>query len=125
MSADRRTKAQLVTELKRAEARIDELDAVKSITIEAPARVPEAETLADCVRALDRLTAHRERWQTGSEVSRVLRSLADRYGVELFRTEVQVQECSRAHLDEMDGATLGAYLISSASASPDRERRRR
>lgn len=59
MSEDRRTKAQLLEALEQAELRLvnalERLDKVPP----APNRVPEADALAACIRALDALAAHR------------------------------------------------------------------
>lgn len=106
MTDDRRTKAQLLIELANAEdaarlarARVDELQASR------PARVPAADALAGCIRALDPLVPTKSTGYTYGgtppvlpEIASVLRHLIDRYGIDMM---VRVTEpCARHHVDD-------------------------
>lgn len=85
---------------------------------QAPDRVPEADALARCVRALDALPHVRDTNGTYSgslhpdqgTIRRLLRTLADKYGVPLIETTVEVRDCQRAHLDQVDSMALLAAL---------------
>lgn len=120
MTEDKRTKADLLDELSEAEATIrlaksDAYDAHQALP-NAPARIPEADALAACIRALDALTESTKnngygssyslgytsgdsyRSQTASE--RVLRSLAAKYSVPLI--EIRTEPCSKFHVENPD-----------------------
>jgi len=123
MTEDRRTKAQLLEELAETRKRLAESESTKSVTIELPERVPEAEALAGCVRALNAIA---ERGQYGgvpngdrAAAARVLRSLADRYGVQVFTREVVTEPCSRTHVDSLDPYTLKSALSSIPQSTDD------
>jgi len=122
MAEDRRTKTQILEELADVKARLEESESRKNVTVDAPAPVPEALAIAGCVRALDRLVeSHRNSITHGyspayafagdrqqSDVERVLRLLAARYTVPLI--DVQSEPCHRAHVDEIDPASVMAAL---------------
>lgn len=82
MSEDRRTKAQLVEALNKANR--DLLDAERRIP-SAPSPVPAASALAGCIRALDPLVK-RDSYGHGpasAEVEQVIRYLVGRYRLDL------------------------------------------
>jgi hypothetical protein len=118
VTEDRRTKAQILAALNDTTKRLNELENQKSVNIEAPRLVPEAETLAKCIRAFDVLSTSRSgvstsyglyerRGPSATDVGRVLRLLADKYGVDLV--ESVTAPCDRPHLDDAsESALVGA-----------------
>lgn len=114
------TKAELLERLAKMEAALalaeEERDLaaekLRTLIVPTPARVPEAEALAGCIRALDALPTIRSRnsysgddGQPDRKTSRrILVALADRYGIELI--ERATEPCSRAHLDEMPSVSI-------------------
>jgi hypothetical protein len=123
MSEDRRTKAQLLAEIERLEEARRE-DKRRAVNVTVPEHVPEAEALAQCIRALDPLDSRSrsvyDPAASRGSIARLLKSLADKYGVEVFRTEHSIEPCERPHLDDLDPAALGSYL--QATARPARRR---
>lgn len=104
MTEDRRTKAQLVAELERLEVRVSDLS--KLIPANPP-RVPEAEALAACIRALDTLkdtTRGRNNYGLNSdhnpEVARTLLALSEKYGIK--RVEKITEPCTRRHVEDVN-----------------------
>lgn len=85
---------------------------------QAPDRVPEADALARCVRAIDALPHVRDTtYNYGGSlhpdqatIGRLLRTLADKYSVPLVETTVEVRDCQRAHIDQVDSMALMAAL---------------
>ena len=84
-----------------------------------PDRVPEADALAGCARALDALPKTSETLSGYSAsrlqpdqatIRRVLRALADKYGIPLVESITEVRDCNRAHLDQIDPGTFLAAL---------------
>lgn len=114
MSEDRRTKAQLIAALTRLEGdfeRIVQRNAeLHGQLADKPVRVPEAEALAGCVRALDPIAKKIQRDVYGIsqmanvEVEQVVRHLMGRYNLKLV--ERLVEPCSRKHLDEASESDL-------------------
>lgn len=100
MTDDRRTKAQLVAELERAEKEADEL---RARVPSAPARVPEADALAGCIRALDAIK-ERSTYNYGNEsssaVRRTILALCEKYGIPRF--EKVPEPCGRRHVEDMN-----------------------
>lgn len=84
------------------------LEKLRGITV--PVKVPEADALAGCVRALSGIPASPplNSWSSSNTnqlpdigtIRRVLVSLADRYGIPLI--EQTTVPCSRPHLDDYD-----------------------
>src|SRR5690606_2690767 len=112
MSDDRRTKAQLASEVERLERQVSELQA--SIP-PAPTRVPEAEALAACIRALDKLKdASRGTSYSGyndgpkPEVARTLLALSEKYGIN--RVEKVTEPCTRRHVEDMSAMDVLAAV---------------
>lgn len=108
MSSEK-TRAELQAEIEDLRERLSTSRAKEAPTLDV---VPEATALASCIRAIDKLENTRgnssslsygygggRRDQTATE--RVLRSLAGKYQIELFHTEIREQSCSRRHLDEI------------------------
>jgi hypothetical protein len=106
---DRRTKAQVLEALAEAEAakkaltaKVEELEARIP---RAPAAVPEADALAGCIRALDRLKdSERSTNYYGGDrptgpVARTILALCEKYGVPRF--EKVPEPCSRRHVEDM------------------------
>lgn len=104
MTTDKRTKAELLEHIQRLNKEVDELESRPVARVAE--KIPEAEALAACIRALDVLAGTRR--STGynfgesrnEEVERVLISLAARHHIPLTRT-VQV-DCTRAHIADPD-----------------------
>lgn len=105
---DRRTKAQILAELEKAQAQIARLeDAIPP----KPKDVPAAMALAGCIRALDAIPGVRSqnsyerepRLNTG-EIAQVLRHLIGRYGIDL--TERVTEPCERLHLEDVADEVL-------------------
>jgi glutathione S-transferase len=101
MTDDRRTKAQILDELTRVQARLTEFENRPVARVE---RIPAADALAGCIRALEPLA--RDSSQSGysynrpkfPELENVLKHLLDRYGVDLT---VRITEpCNRNHVDD-------------------------
>lgn len=122
MALNELTKAQLIEKVREAQDREVEMrnerDAWKEQvrTTPAPEPVPEADALAGCIRSLDGLNAVGRKSQTNygsystnpfaDEIGRILRSLADRYHVNLVNT----LPCDRAHLDQIDPGFVSEAL---------------
>lgn len=104
MSDDRRTKAQLVAELERAEREASELRARVPVS---PARVPEADALADCIRALDGIKSGQS-YSYGSKdphaVRRTILALCEKYGIQ--REERVTEPCERRHVEDMNAVDV-------------------
>lgn len=126
MTTDKRTKAELIEALSYAEMRNEELS--ERPVPRAPEKVPEAEALAACIRAIDGLNGNQRRIgympferPESSDVGRILRSLADRYGVRLIET-VPI-ECKQPHINGDELAMGLANTIQNAmrtgTISPD------
>lgn len=106
MTEDRRTKAQILAELEKAEKRIDALEA--RIPRE-PVRVPEAEALAGCIRSLDSIKERSNySYGGGNEASSVVRrtilALCEKYGVK--RLEKVTEPCTRRHVEDLSAADV-------------------
>jgi hypothetical protein len=113
------TKAELVERIEAltvalAESEVEAREAREKIpTIR---RVPEADALAGCVRALDGIPGEKpEGFYSGSRdipptrtIRRVLVALADKYGVDLI--ERTTEPCDRAHLDQVPPVSLAEAL---------------
>lgn len=112
MNDDRRTKAQILSELESANKKIVEL---QQRIPETPRVVPVASALSGCIRALDAIPAPRARnsWDQNNgpdatEVAHVLRHLIHRYGVDLI--ERRTEPCARPHLEDATDTELIAQL---------------
>lgn len=115
---DRRTKAQLLERLDELGQQLAELSAEKAQHQKANPAVHEADALRGCVRALDVLLPATNQYNapTGTAaIGRLLRLLAAKYGVPLV--EVQVRDCARKHVDELNGYALGQAVKSAAAMS--------
>ena len=104
MSEDRRTKAQLVTELERLASEVADLRARIPAN---PPRVPEADALASCIRALDTLkdstrgrTSYGYASDQNPEVARTLLALSEKYGIK--RVEKVTEPCTRRHVEDVN-----------------------
>lgn len=103
MSDDRRTKVQILEELDRITAENQKLRAAAP---DRPVRVPEAEALAECIRALDKLKGASRGSGYGytnepkSEVSRTILALSERYGIP--RVERVPEPCARRHMEDIN-----------------------
>lgn len=111
---------------------IEEIDFLKERLMESrdkeappPKRVPEAEALAACIRALDALEEENSRARPysfsspgrGEATGRVLRMLASRFGIELFTVDVRHEPCSDAHVHEASTADLVRALVECGDAN--------
>jgi hypothetical protein len=104
-------KADLLEEVGRLQERLEQAEAA-ALPAQVDASVPEADALARCVRAIDALPTvlansygsfgDRTRQPDQPTIARLLRTLADKYGVPLIETTVEVRDCQRAHLDQID-----------------------
>lgn len=117
MTDDRRTKAQILDELQRAQKKLDEYE---NRPVVRPDRVPAADALAGCIRALEPLTRESSRSGYGydrspkfPELENVLRHLTERYGVDL--TVRTVEPCNRPHVDDATDELLIHALRSKGS----------
>lgn len=111
MNGDRRTKAQILAELEKAEAALQKVENDRPAT---PQRVPEAEALAACLRALDPLVrnGNSNRYEFGNfktasgSVSEVVGYLIAHFEI---KPAVVVRDCGRSHLDDAsEGALIEA-----------------
>lgn len=96
MNEDRRTKAQLLEQLAKVE---QEVSALRGRIVPAPARVPEAEALAGCIRALDQLKGAGSSYGVSAEVRRTIIALCEKYGIE--RVEKITEPCTRRHVEDL------------------------
>ncbi len=105
MSADRRTKQQIIDW---AEAEIAAAKRQGEQAARKPA-VPVADALAECVRALDSITPRDRGYgsmlrQASHDIRNIIHMLADRYHVD--RIETVVKPCDRRHVEEMTTADV-------------------
>lgn len=116
-----KTKAELLEEIEVLRERLDDTRAKDAPRVE---RVPEADALAACVRAIDQLeesSSGRQSFdpyvsrRSQSDTERVLRTLASRYGVDLFTVEFRQEPCSRRHVDDLDMGRIADALRSGAA----------
>jgi hypothetical protein len=107
---DRRTKAQLLAT--EQELR-DELKAARAAAYEtkteAPKRVPVADAIAACVRALDQLRPNDGGFnsynrKSDNEIPHVIGLLCERYGVQ--RIERVTEPCTRRHIEDLTPADV-------------------
>lgn len=111
MTDDRRTKAQILDELAKAEESIAEL---KQRIPSPPAPVPVAVALQGAIRALDPIANQRTSLYSSAEVRAsadlvgVMKHLLHRYSIDLV--EHRVAPCDRRHLDEANEAELVSQL---------------
>lgn len=125
MTEDRRTKAQLLEALATAEKRADDLKDREVYVPAAVARVPEADALASCVRALDPLNTNSGGYGDDSKrgaIERILHTLAAKYRVQTFTTEIRLEPCSRDHIDNIDPMYLADSIrgaVKRGALSPD------
>lgn len=113
MTEDRRTKAQLIEELGKAQDRISELStAARAASVDT--RSPEAKALDQCMKALDAIYKERSASFSGRSdqsvrnIDWVLRTLAGKYDIEITR-QVPIP-CDRQHIDGMSAAELGVAI---------------
>lgn len=119
MTDSKSTKAELLAELEavreNAEAWIERAKKAEKVIVPVPSPVPEANGLANAIRALDGVTAAQRTYNgetqlDRSAIARILKHLADRYGVALIETKYE--PCARAHLDELDPTRVADALRS-------------
>lgn len=104
MTEDRRTKAQLVAELARVQS---EADSLRSRIPAAPPRVPEADALAGCIRALDAIkerAGYGYNSDSSSAVRRTIIALCEKYGIPRF--EKVPEPCTRRHVEDMNAGDV-------------------
>jgi len=130
MTTDKRTRGQLLNELDEAERRVADAELVAyraqrdagPVNIEAPARIPEADALAACIRALDALSksdstsgslGYRS-YSSGDIVrqlnttQRVIEALAVKY--QMPPEKPVMVECHRRHVEDMSPVELVATI---------------
>lgn len=118
MTQDRRTKEQLLNALAEQKALTGEVQAELSKVKRAledipkpptPERVPVADALAGCVRALDRIAPKNHYGSTGNtDVKHVISMLCDRYSV--LRVERVTEACQLTHVENLTANDLVEML---------------
>lgn len=101
MNEDRRTKAQLSEQLAKVEQEAAEL---RRRIPDVPKRVPEADALAGCIRALDQLKGSSSSYGTDPGVRRTVLALCEKYGIE--RVEKVTEPCTRRHVEDLSAVDV-------------------